>query len=446
MGRRWMRGPRRGTLGRAAAALVVGLAGLAQAEDVVVKTDGKTYRGTIVSDDRRTIVMDTVLFGINTRLTIDRREVARVVRGVEGDAPVADATPPSADEKPQDPGAILNRRSSKRSDRPAPVKRDGRALVLEVPLIGGFGSEIFPAGIAAALEYAEEHGVTDVVFRIDSPGGSVWAAEAIMNIMEDHADALRYHMLIESAISASIWPTFSCDTISMAPGGTFGGAVVYRMVETGSAEVDMKMNSILAAELSALAEVNGHHPVIVKAMMLSSAQVWAAENDTGAWELFDRDPGLPSAVEIDGPDSVLTLTTDQAADYGIARKLDGKSLEDLGVAIELGPWDDAGDYGHEIVEKLAEKSSDLQSEIHATSSLIGYHLSRYNEASTWQDAIGGLNDAKKQLAVLTRLRREAEKLRMDRFVDLISESDNRMTIRQIDERLRRLHAIRRSRP
>ncbi len=387
---------------------VMGLSASTALGDEVVLRDGTVYTGIIVSQTRREVVIDTEISGIRTRIRVDRREVKSIVRGeTPSSTPAVDS-----DDRPTIP--TIGGRRDKQDEPPAPVvlKRDGYDLIMEVPMEGTFGQDIYPLSVKNTLEWGAEQGVTDVVFRMNSPGGEVWAAEEIVEVMADYADQFTYHALIEHAISATIWPSFFCDTITMAPGATFGGAVVFRRDGTGSAEVDKKMTSIMAAKLAASAEANGHSPYLVHAMMLSEAAVYAVRRG-GEWVLTDEIPAEGDYETIDGPDTVLTITTDDAAKYGIVTSIDDRSMDAFTEVQGIIDWDHVVDEPTEIANKANDKCKDLRSK------LLGTIISFYREQDVWaaRNSIRGsgaaLQNMRRQLGRYKSFLRKAEELSMD---------------------------------
>ena len=376
--------------------------------DEIIMRDGTVHTGTIVSKTRRSVEIDTKIHGISTRLKLDRRQVKSIVESETNSTPVQ--TPGSI----QTPPATLPITEDQAEDENKVVKRDGYNLIMEVPLKGGFGEEIYPGGVADSFEWAKENGVTDVVFRINSGGGALWCANDIVSIMKDYKGEFNMHMLIESAISASIWPSFTCDTITMAPGSDFGGAVGYTRNNTGSAEVDLKMNSIMSAKLESSADANGHSGYLVRAMILSKASVYAYQQEDGEWVLSDTTDGLPSNYEtIDGPDSVLTLTAKQAIKYGIVDAMpNGKTLEEWAEIQGIDKWDSAGDIGTELFEKSADKSKKLQDRL--TTTLRAFSVERGYLGDTQYIMTRGstLQKMRKLLGTYRRLLKEAERLHM----------------------------------
>ena len=387
--------------------------------DEVILRDGTVHKGTVVSRDRRSVVIDTEVHGISTRLTIDRRNVRSIVMGESEEAPQAEAETPGTENSIPSLPTI----SDKKEDERKVLKRDGYNLILEVPLKGTFGQDIYPLGISESLKYAKEVGVTDVVFRINSGGGEVWCSSDMVEIMNEYRGEFKMHMLIESAISASIWPSFTCDTITMAPGSDFGGAVVYRMT-TGNPEVDKKMNSIYANKLSSAAEANGHLGILVPAMIVSDNSVYAYKDANGEWAFSNTTDGLPSNYEtIDGPDTILTLKHSQAKKYGLTYVLEeGRSLEEFCKVHGIEKWDNAGEYGTQIVEESVEDCKRVRDQLEATISGFYTELGQFNGARYVRTAGSALNGMNKYLGQYKRYLQMAEEMHMPSIVDSFEQA------------------------
>ncbi|MCA9275392.1 MAG: hypothetical protein KDA29_05155 [Phycisphaerales bacterium] len=387
--------------------------------DEVIMRDGTVHTGTVVSRDRRSVIIDTEIHGISTRLTLDRNNVRSIVMGeTETEAETDESTPSIENSIPSLPSA-----SEKKEDERKVLKRDGYNLILEVPLKGTFGQDIYPLGIAESLAYAKEVGVTDVVFRINSGGGEVWCSSDMVEIMNNYRGEFKMHMLIESAISASIWPSFTCDTITMAPGSDFGGAVVYRM-NTGNLEVDKKMNSIYANKLSSAAEANGHLGILVPAMIVSDNSVYAYKDANGEWAFSNTTEGIPSNYEvIDGPDTILTLKHSQAKKYGLTYVMEeGRSLEEFCKVHGIEKWDNAGDYGTQIVEESVEDCKRVRDQLEATITGFYGELGQYGGARTFRTAGSALNSMKKYMGHYKRYMKQAEEMHMPSIVDSFDQA------------------------
>ncbi len=408
----------------AAGALAL-LAGTPASGDTVVTKAGETHFGTIIENTPRTIKIRTVISNIVSVIEIPKYKVREY--SVEEDTRIDQIHEQKQAAESEGPSMTEDESSDAPASAPDVIKRDGVPLVLEVPLKGTFGQDIYPKSVAAALEWAVENDVSDVVFRLDSPGGEVWAAQKIVEIMKRHEDVLSYHALVERGISASIWPTFACETITMPPGSTLGGAVVYRM-STGNAEVDSKMNSILQAELSADARARGHDPAVVKAMIIGDAELYAYrdKNAGGPWKLTgdkreaNDDRRNREVRELDSRTTVLTLTDEDAIIYGIADPLSDRSLDSFAMVMGFREYDDAGDYASDLAEQWQETCASLRKEMELTISSIVNDYARYGGTRRISVAMANLNSAKKGLRKLERLVTEAEDLEMD---DILIEFD-----------------------
>ena len=233
---------------------------------------------------------------------------------------------------------------------------------------------------------------------------------------------------------------FECDTISMAPGSDFGGAVVFSQTSTGEVEVDKKMNSILAAKLASSAEAKGHDPVIVRAMMLSESEVWKFRRagTSMPWRLTDikanaTAPGMEYEL-VDTDQQIMTLTQREAADLGVAIALADDSLESVVTSVNLGMWDDAGTFGTETAEEWNRKSDRLRDRIQTTASALMIEAARMNNAGTVGSVGLAVNVARRKMAELKRYLREAEDLEMDTIIDSFEGLDLDLLSDQIERR------------
>lgn len=235
---------------------------------------------------------------------------------------------------------------------------------LEVPLAGTFGEEIYPLGVVNVLTKAKEAGVTHVIFRIKSSGGQVWAARSIAEVLRAHDEAFTYVAVIEDALSASLWPAMHCDTIIMTPGARIGAAVVFKNDKTsGAAAVDAKLNSALAAEVAAAAEVKGHSALLVRAMMLPEVLVYALERQDGTIDLVDTRPtrterGITISTLSDAQ-GVLTLTGTEAARYGLAVLQNATTAEATRTTLSIRHWEAGGDFVEATIKDAAKKCDAL---------------------------------------------------------------------------------------
>jgi len=331
----------------AVAALV--LSGSAASGAAVRMKDGRVFYGEILKQTRTTLVIRTMVSNIPTELTLRMREVERIEEDAEAPAPPSRPEPsrePERDPTPADRRAAPEEDASEAPDG-AEAAPAGETLYLEIPIEGVFGEDVHAEGVSQALRFAERRGIEHVVFRLNSPGGYLFAADQIVDAMQEYDDALTYHAVVRSAISASIFVTTACDTIHLLPGASIGGAVAYtKDNSTGAVEVDAKMNSIIAGTLASWAEARGHPAPLVKAMVVMEAEAFAWTDEEGRLRVSETWPSEAGGevTRIDRDDTVLTLTAEESVKYGLAGMLEGDVVA-LGAALDLPGWRKFNDYG-----------------------------------------------------------------------------------------------------
>lgn len=208
---------------------------------------------------------------------------------------------------------------------PEPVlKLDGPWFA--IPVRGEIGREVDAVAFADALREASRSGAKTIVIDIDTPGGFVDAGIKMAQSLVALNGHPRTVARVRNAMSAGMFVAVACDVIVMENPSTIGGAVAFsRNASTGSAEVDMKMNSLLAAQVSAIAESKGHSGDAVRAMMVSPNELWAAVDAEGKTQrLSSSRSGLPEKCTwrlVDSAATVLTFEHLDAARFGFALPL-----------------------------------------------------------------------------------------------------------------------------
>lgn len=310
-------------------------------------TDGTIHEGTVLMETEASIVLDTMVDGQRTKITLDPYDVKKIERapvpeGFFGDTDTPGPSRPKPAPAKQEP---VNQEPHKTA-KPSPAKGTSTrpkgvtvGTYAVVPIEGVFGEDISPVGVREALELAKRRGVQHIVFDLDSPGGYVWAADQIANIMAEFDEHFDYHAHVRNAFSASIWVVFSCDTITMAPGSSLGAAVGYTTSETGVEAVDAKFTSARISMLRGRASAKGHADALIAPMMEMTAQLYTWLDDAGE-PVVSNDPpkGNPDGLRhLDNASQVLTLTVDDAVSIGLATQTAGghKSLGDL---LTIADW------------------------------------------------------------------------------------------------------------
>lgn len=390
-------------------ALFVSLGRAALADDMIYFNDGRVLMGQILKETDDEVEAKGTIAGVEFHSTFKKGQIASIIRNV------ASRSPSKVESDVKDEG--------------------GSGDFLIVPLKGTFGEDVYPLGLINSMDWAVKNKVGRIVMVIDSPGGFVWASRYMADKMKEYDSKLNFTMVIENSISASIWPTFASDDIFITPGGTFGGAVVYHMTNTGSAEVDMKMNSILAAEVAAMAEKKGHSGALARAMMLSGQQVWAVPTGKG-WKLTAEKPAEDRGIKQLSAGEVFTLTGADCVTYGIAG-----AIPDTGataISHVLGDLKSAGDQGEKFMKNAKTSCDGLVKRVKQWQANVKDRLEKLKDAAaTAKDKeafIRRIDDVASTLSnSVGPLREQAKALHMLPLIDSLSASDVVEFRKQIDK-------------
>lgn len=185
----------------------------------------------------------------------------------------------------------------------------GARRVFLVPVHGTIELGLAPF-VERALEEAAAEGAAAVVLDLDTPGGRVDAAWAIIDAVRD-ARVPVYAWVNHRALSAGAMIALAADRIYVRSGSTIGAATPV----TGQGEkASEKMVSAMRSEFRALAEERGIDPRLAEAMVDESIEV----------------PGVIEAGRL------LTLTGEEALTLGVANAA-ADDLDALFADAGLGP-------------------------------------------------------------------------------------------------------------
>lgn len=329
---------------------VVGLTAMALAHavtaDIVYLVDGTWIRGTITKETNEDLEIDgKTNTGITYKGVLNKNRVSSIVR--------TDSTEPAKPDQKADP-----KDGAKPDQKTEPKAKEVAGDFLVVPLRGTFGEDIHPRGVDMSLDWAIKKGVKHVVFMIDSPGGKVWAAQAINESIKAREGKVTCHVVIERALSASIWVVFACDKIGVVPGATLGAAVAFKTDDSGNAEVDEKFNSAIAGTLASDAERLGHSGELVRSMVLTDQKLYAVKTGEN-WKFAHDRPASAADADVetlnDG-NRVVTLTTEQMVKYKVATKMVKKADADIATFLGDAAFKGSGNIG-ELNMKQAQSAS-----------------------------------------------------------------------------------------
>jgi len=353
-------------------AVVMLLSAIAARADVVTLHGGRTYEGRIVSETRSRITIDTRVAGIRTKLTLHKADVKAIER-----KPV-----PEGFWEPEprgEPEKAHDAEPAPRAVEPAPARAHATRY-LEVPVRGTFGVEVLAEGLRKALGRAVGTGAGHVVFMIDSPGGFLYEAERVADVLLEFSDRLTYHAVVErEAFSAATTFLAASDHIYFMRGGAAGSAVAFAVSpDTGSAEVDAKINAAWASKLAGLAAANGHPPILFRAMILQDLEVYTWSGDGARrYGTTAPEPAPADLAQIDTRKTILALSADDAARLGLARVIE--SIDDIAALHGLDGWRSAGPGGLQAMRRAARDRVSLSERIDETRKDLDEAIRRANE-------------------------------------------------------------------
>lgn len=306
--------------------------------DRVQMKDGRLFEGKILSDGREALVIDAMIVGIRGKVTLKKAEIDWY------------------EEKPLPEGFFDKKQHADRLVEES-------IFFIEVPIVGWLANPefiygtpdtvILPSGVDRALAYAVDHGIKHVLLRIDCIEGVVDAAREIVRSMEKYGDRLEYHAVIERAAGPAIGLVFASDSIHIQKAGIIGGAATHAKDNVGTVEGEENLNSILGAELRAIAQSKGHSHsrVLIQAMISPAATAYAWEDTEGRLNITAGIPAETRAKRVralDTDNTILTLTATEAIAIGLAQPAPLTS-EELGEYIGIKKWRRANYYGELLI-------------------------------------------------------------------------------------------------
>ncbi len=175
-----------------------------------------------------------------------------------------------------------------------------------------------------SLDHFKKEGVCCVVLKLNTPGGEVFAALKIVELLksldkQDHIPVIAY--IDNWAISAGAMLAYSCRYIGITEAASMGAAEPVLMGEEGKMEsAPEKMNSALRAEFANLASLWSRNPDLAEAMVdkdiilvLREGKIVRLDDETQI-----RLKGSSPDTIISNKGKLLTLNTDQMEKYGVS--------------------------------------------------------------------------------------------------------------------------------
>ena len=186
---------------------------------------------------------------------------------------------------------------------------------------------------------AIEAGAAYLILEVETYGGRVDSADSISKyLIQDLPDNIHTIAYVKTeAISAGSMISVSCRDIIMRKDTTIGcsAPIIMGDSEMGEAERE-KSESFVRATFSRAAQANGYPKALLQAMVSQDIEVWQVKNrQTAQVEYFEKEflPTDPNAFDIANKKLIvkegqlLTLTDQEALEYGIARAIVGNLEE-----------------------------------------------------------------------------------------------------------------------
>ena len=192
--------------------------------------------------------------------------------------------------------------------------------------IGGKENEINQSTflyVNSALDHFKKTKPAFVILELNSPGGEVFAAERISDILKDldtQNDIPVVTFINNWAMSAGAMLAYSTRFITVVKDGSMGAAEPITMEEGKMQAASEKINSALRADFANRARFFDRNPLIAEAMVdkdiilvLRHGQIVKLDNETQI-RAGDVDPDLI----ISPKGKLLTLNAQELVDYGVA--------------------------------------------------------------------------------------------------------------------------------
>ena len=203
---------------------------------------------------------------------------------------------------------------------------------------------------------------------MNTPGGLVTAGLDISRFIRRQNDLHVIAYVSDKAFSAGAMIAVACNEIVMAPSAVVGDCAPIVFDTTGQlaplpAAERAKQESPIVNDFDASAARNGYDPLLLESMVVVERVVHWVQSPTGEKRFVDEKefakltadgwkpvPGVRDPL--DGPNSLLTLQSDEALKIGLARSMNSSAAElakerGLNVVADLTPGG-----GEQFVELL----------------------------------------------------------------------------------------------
>jgi membrane-bound serine protease (ClpP class) len=204
------------------------------------------------------------------------------------------------------------------------------------------------ANLLRRFEQAKATGAKVIIVDIDSTGGLVTSSLEISHFLKRQDDVRTIAFVRDKAYSGAAMVALACSEIWMAPESVLGDCAPIVLGPGGlkalPAAERAKMETPIVKDFEDSANRNGYSPVLARAMVSVEKSAYFLEDGAGHRKIVDEGEykQLSSGGEwqpvagydspIDGPNTLLTVYTDEAIALGLAR---GKAASAQALAGQL---------------------------------------------------------------------------------------------------------------
>src|SRR6267142_1327299 len=204
------------------------------------------------------------------------------------------------------------------------------------------------------LSKARALGAKVIIIQLDTPGGLVTSALDISRTIRGLRDLRTIAFVDNKAYSAGAMIALACDEVIMVPNAVIGDCAPITINHTGDVVGAAKALSPVLDDFRDSAQRNGYDPMLVEAMVRVEPVIYLVENDAGLRKAVGADEykkltadgawkavsGIPQPI--DGPDTLLTVSTNTALLLGLAKQEAASvpsvaSLRNLNIIATLDP-------------------------------------------------------------------------------------------------------------
>src|SRR4051812_5857561 len=182
------------------------------------------------------------------------------------------------------------------------------------------------------LSKARGLGAKVIIVQLDTPGGLVTSALDISRTLRGLRDVRTIAFVDNKAYSAGAMIALACDEVIMVPNAVIGDCAPITISSTGDVVGAAKALSPVLDDFRDSAQRNGYDVKVVEAMVRVEPVIYLVENDNGVRKGVDGDEYKKLTADgawklvagihqpVDGPDTLLTVSTNTALLLGLAKQ------------------------------------------------------------------------------------------------------------------------------